>query len=202
MKEGGKRKKQPNLQEHAFAMKVAYGKPQRDAYIEVFGGDPKTPKEMNALDLRASRLAAREDVATLIADEQKLKGQRISAAEREMAERIRQNLGEAVLKAQGQGTTLKANVLKGTELYLKSTGQFAPEEHILKNGGMADGFTPRGVEGMSDADLRAIIERERRTVEARGDALAPREVAGGDALAPREVEGGDALARREEEAMP
>ena len=160
MKQEKQRKKQPNLQEHAFAMKVAFGTPQRDAYIEVFGGDPKTPKEINAIDARASRLAAREDIATLIMDEQKLKGQRISAAEREMAEKIRQSLGEAVMKAQKSGETLKVNVLKGTELFLKSTGQFAPEEHILKNGGMAEGaFTPRGVEGMSDEDLKAIIER-------------------------------------------
>ena len=160
------KRKQPSLQEHSFAMKVAYGTPQRDAYIEVFGGDPKTPKEINAIDARASRLVAREDIATLIADEQKLKGQRISAEEREMAEKMRQNLGAAVLAAQLIGETLKKNVLKGTELFLKSTGQFAPEEHILKNGGMAEGaFVPRGVEGMSDDDLKAIIEREKRTID-------------------------------------
>ena len=153
--------KQPNLQEYSFAMKVAYGAPQRDAYIEVFGGDPKTPKEINAIDARASRLVAREDIATLIMDEQKLKGQRISAEERKMAEEIRQNLGVSVLKAQKMGETLKATTLKGTELYLKSTGQFAPEEHILKNGGTVPGaFIPRGVEGMSEEDLKAIIGSE------------------------------------------
>ena len=158
--------KQPNLQEHSFAMKVAYGTPQRDAYIEVFGLNPKTPKEINAVDARASRLAAREDIATLIADEQKLKGQRITAEERRMAEEIRQNLGKTILVSQAVGDTLKTNVLRGTELFLKSTGQFAPEEHILKNGGMAEGaFMPRGVEGMSDEDLKKIIERERRTIE-------------------------------------
>ena len=177
MAEREKRKKQPNLQEHSFAMKVAYGKPQRDAYIEVFGGDPKTPKEINAVDARASRLVAREDIAALIADEQKLKGQRISAAERELAEKIRQNLGESVLKAQKVGETLKVNVLKGTELFLKSTGQFAPEEHILKNGG---GFTPRGVEGMSDEQLKAIIEREERTVDAESRVVSSEPAAGGE----------------------
>ena len=180
MAEREKRRKQPNLQEHSFAMKVAYGKPQRDAYIEVFGGDPKTPKEINAVDARASRLVAREDIAALIADEQKLKGQRISAAERELAEKIRQNLGESVLKAQKVGETLKVNVLKGTELFLKSTGQFAPEEHILKNGGMADGFTPRGVEGMSDEQLKAIIEREERTVDAESRVVSSEPAAAGE----------------------
>lgn len=155
------KRKQPSLQEHSFAMKVAYGTPQRDAYIEVFGGDPKTPKEINAIDARASRLAAREDIATLIADEQKLKGQRISAAERKMAEEIRQNLGASVLSAQTKGETLKANVLKGTELFLKSTGQFAPEEHILKNGGMAEGaLVPKGVETMDEGVLKEIIAKE------------------------------------------
>lgn len=169
-----KRKKQPSLQEHAFAMKVAFGTPQRDAYIEVFGGDPKTPKEINAIDARASRLAAREDIATLIIDEQKLKGQRISAEERDLAERIRRNLGNSVLAAQCLGDTLKNNVLKGAELFLKSTGQFAPEEHILKNGGMAEGeFVPRGVEQMSDDQLKEIIERERRTVEVKAVEVKP-----------------------------
>ena len=149
--------KQPNLQEYTFAMKVAFGTPQRDAYLEVFGGDPKTPREINAIDAKASRLAGRDDIATLIQDEQKLKGQRISAEERKMAEEIRQNLGASVLAAQKSGLTLKGNVIKGTELYLKSTGQFAPEEHILKNGGTVPGaFVPKGVEGMSEADLKRI----------------------------------------------
>jgi len=149
--------KHPNLQEHAFAMKVAYGTPQRDAYLEVFGGNPQTPKEINAVDAKASRLASREDVASLILDEQKLKGQRISAEERKMAEEIRQNLGASVLRAQKAGETLKAGTLKGTELFLKSTGQFAPEEHILKNGGTVPGaFVPRSVEGMSEEDLKKI----------------------------------------------
>ena len=158
--------KHPNLQEFTFAMKVAYGTPQRDAYIEVFGGDPKTPKEINAIDARASRLVSREDIATLITDEQKLKGQRISAEERRMAEEIRQNLGRSVLNAQLTGSTLKGNVLKGTELFLKSTGQFAPEEHILKNGGTVPGaFIPKGVEGMSDEDLNKIIEVEAKGIK-------------------------------------
>ena len=95
-------------------MKVAFGTPQRDAYLEVFGGEPKTPREINAIDAKASRLAGREDIATLIQDEQKLKGQRISAEERKMAEEIRQNLGASVLAAQKSGLTLKGNVIKGT----------------------------------------------------------------------------------------
>lgn len=147
-------------------MKVAYGMPQRDAYIEVFGGETRTPKQINALDARASRLASREDIATLITDEQKLKGQRISAEERKMAEEIRQSLGKSILTAQMAGQTLKPNVLKGTELFLKSTGQFAPEEHILKNGGSVPGaFVPKGVEGMSEEDLQKIIDVESHTVE-------------------------------------
>ena len=74
-----------------------------------------------------------------------------------MAEEIRQNLGASVLLAQKSGDTLKATTLKGTELYLKSTGQFAPEEHILKNGGVVPGaFIPKGVEGMSEDDLKKI----------------------------------------------
>lgn len=152
--------KQPNLLEYQFAMKIANGSAQRDAYLETFGEtiEGKTPREINAIDARASRLASREDIASLILDEQKLKGQRISAEERAMAEKIRQNLGMSVMIAQAAGETLKGNVLKGTELYLKSTGQFAPEEHILKNGGTVPGaFVPKGVEGMSEEDLKKII---------------------------------------------
>ncbi len=186
--------KQPNLQEYAFAMKVAYGTPQRDAYIEVFGGNPKTPREINAIDARASRLAARAAVAALIADERKLKGQRISAEERRLAEAIRRNIGKSVLVAQANGETLKLATLKGAELYLKSTGQFAPEEHILKNGGMAPGaFVPKGVEGMSRDDLLQIIEAEAKdAAPARGardreDGIGPNR---GEARAPTgEVEG-------------
>lgn len=165
-KQRKQRRKQPNLQEYTFAMKVAYGTPQRDAYLEVFTIDPQgkpldvntmTPKEINALDARASRLVAREDIATLITDEQKLKGQRISASERKMAEEIRQNLGASVLAAQSKGMTLNPATLKGAELFLKSTGQFAPEEHILKNGGTVPGaFIPKGLEGMNEADLKKI----------------------------------------------
>ena len=151
--------KQANLMEHAFAMKVAYGMPQRDAYVEAFGLQmPKDPRETGMIDNRASRLAGREDIAALILDEQKLKGQRISAAERRMAESIRQRLGQDVMNAQESGNGLKATVLKGAELFLKSTGQYAPEEHILKNGGIAEGatFVPTGVAAMSEEDLRKI----------------------------------------------
>ena len=41
----------------------------------------------------------------------------------------------------------------------------APEETILKDGGKADSYTPRGVEGMSDADLQAIIDQEKNTID-------------------------------------
>ena len=143
-------KKQTNLLEYQFAIKVAHGSTQRDAYAETFGVVANTPREIKNLDMRAVRLAGREDIASLIADEQKLKGQRISASERKMAEEIRENLGRSVLAAQLCGETLKGNVVKAAELYLKSTGQFAPEEHILKYGGSVPGaFVPRGVEGMS-----------------------------------------------------
>ena len=47
----------------------------------------------------------------------------------------------------------------------KLKGLNAPEETILKDGGTAENFTPRGIEGMSDADLRAIIEQEERTID-------------------------------------
>ena len=166
-----KRQKQTNLLEYQFAIKVAYGSTQRDAYAEVFGIAAKTPAEISRIDKRASKLAGREDIATLIADEQKIKGQRISAEERKMAEAIRENLGKSVLAAQLSGKTLDRDVIKATELYLKSTGQFAPEEHILKNGGSVPGaFVPRGVEGMSEDDLKGIIEAEGRSVSPLGDA--------------------------------
>ena len=36
---------------------------------------------------------------------------------------------------------------------------------LKKNGGLAENYTPRGVEGMSDADLKAIIDQEERTID-------------------------------------
>lgn len=160
-----KRRKQTGLWEREFAVKVAYGVTQRKAYADVFGVVAKTPREIALLDTRASKLAGREDIASLIEDERNTREQQIKAKERNTAEKVRENLGTAVVAAQQSGDALKRNVIKATELYLKVTGQFAPQEHILKNGGSVPGaFVPPGPKGMSEDDLKGIIEAEGHSV--------------------------------------
>ena len=44
------------------------------------------------------------------------------------------------------------------EVLAKLKGLNAPDETVLKDGGRAEDFTPRGVEAMSDADLKRIVE--------------------------------------------
>ena len=73
------------------------------------------------------------------------------------------------MEADKAGLLLSKGALKGIEVLAKMKGLNAPEETVLKNGGMAENFTPRGVEGMSEADLKAIIDREERTIDVEGN---------------------------------
>ena len=70
-----------------------------------------------------------------------------------------------MLEADKAGKLLSNGALKGIEVLAKLKGLNAPDTTVLKDGGKADNYTPRGVEGMSDADLQAIIEREKRTID-------------------------------------
>lgn len=161
-----KRKKQGlTLMEELFCQLVAVGKSAREAYSEAFSIAITDERRKHSIDNKASRLQKRANIISRIAEaagENKRKN-------REMWERRGEDLAdrlyERVMEADKAGLLLSKGALKGIEVLAKMKGLNAPEETILKNGGMADNFTPRGVEGMSDADLKAIIEQEENTID-------------------------------------
>ena len=169
-----KRKKQGlTLMEELFCQLVAVGKSAREAYSEAFSIAITDERRKHSIDNKASRLQKRADIISRIAEaagENKRKN-------REMWERRGEDLAdrlyERVMEADKAGLLLSKGALKGIEVLAKMKGLNAPEETVLKNGGMADNFTPRGVEGMSDADLKAIIEQEENTID-----VEPEEVKG------------------------
>lgn len=153
------------LMEERFCQLVAIGKSAREAYSEAFSLAITDERRKHAIDNRASRLQKRADIISRIAEaagEARRKNREMWEGRGEdLAERIYQN----VMDADRAGLLLSKGALKGIEVLAKLKGLNAPEETILKDGGKADSFTPRGVEGMSDADLKAIIEQEERTID-------------------------------------
>lgn len=160
------------LMEERFCQLVAIGKSARGAYSEAFSLAITDERRKHSIDNRASRLQKRADIISRIAEaagEARRKNREMWEGRGEdLAERIYQN----VMDADRAGLLLSKGALKGIEVLAKLKGLNAPEETILKDGGKADSFTPRGVEGMSDADLQAIIDQERtidvESEEARG----------------------------------
>lgn len=153
------------LMEERFCQLVAIGKSAREAYSEAFSLAITDERRKHAIDNRASRLQKRADIISRIAEaagEARRKNREMWEGRGEdLAERIYQN----VMDADRAGLLLSKGALKGIEVLAKLKGLNAPEETVLKDGGKADSFTPRGVEGMSDADLKAIIEQEERTID-------------------------------------
>lgn len=160
------------LMEERFCQLVAIGKSAREAYSEAFSLAITDERRKHSIDNRASRLQKRADIISRIAEaagEARRKNREMWEGRGEdLAERIYQN----VMDADRAGLLLSKGALKGIEVLAKLKGLNAPEETILKDGGKAECFTPRGVEGMSDADLQAIIDQERtidvESEEARG----------------------------------
>lgn len=160
------------LMEERFCQLVAIGKSAREAYSEAFSLAITDERRKHSIDNRASRLQKRADIISRIAEaagEARRKNREMWEGRGEdLAERIYQN----VMDADRAGLLLSKGALKGIEVLAKLKGLNAPEETILKDGGKAESFTPRGVEGMSDADLKAIIDQERtidvESEEARG----------------------------------
>lgn len=160
-----------SLFEDRFCQLVALGKSAREAYSEAFSVAITDEKRKHSIDNRASRLQKRTDIISRIAE---LAGE-AKRKNREMWERrgeeIANGIYAAIYKAldcttkEGKPCILERNTLKGIEVLAKLKGLNAPEETVLKDGGKADSYTPRGIEGMSDADLRAIIEQEERTID-------------------------------------
>ena len=160
-----KRKKQGlTLMEELFCQLVAVGKSAREAYSEAFSIAITDERRKHSIDNRASRLQKREDIISRIAE---AAGEN-KRTNREMWERRGEDLAdrlyERVMEADKAGLLLSKGALKGIEVLAKMKGLNAPEETILTPG-QSENFTPRGVEGMSDADLKAIIEQEENTID-------------------------------------
>ena len=154
------------LMEERFCQLSALGSTAREAYSEAFSlAITSDKRRVHTIDNRASRLTKRADIISRIAE---LAGE-AKRKNREMWERRGEDLAdklyERVMEADQAGLLLSKGALKGIEVLAKLKGLNAPEETILKDGGKADSYTPRGVEGMSDADLQAIIDQDAQTID-------------------------------------
>ena len=153
------------LMEERFCQLVALGNTAREAYSEAFSVAITDKRREHSVDNRASRLTKRADIISRIAE---LAGE-AKRKNREMWERrgedMADRLHQRIIEADNEGMLLSRDVLKGIEVLAKLKGLNAPEETILKDGGKADSYTPRGVEGMSDADLQAIIDQDAQTID-------------------------------------
>ena len=154
------------LMEERFCQLSALGSTAREAYSEAFSlAITSDKRRVHTIDNRASRLMKRADIISRIA---KLAGE-AKRKNREMWERRGEDLAdklyERVIEADKVGLLLSKGALKGIEVLAKLKGLNAPEETVLKDGGKADNFVPRGVEGMSAEDLQAIIDQEKNTID-------------------------------------
>ena len=152
--------------EERFCQLSALGSTAREAYSEAFSlAITSDKRRVHTIDNRASRLTKRADIISRIAE---LAGE-AKRKNREMWERRGEDLAdklyERVMEADQAGLLLSKGALKGIEVLAKLKGLNAPEETILKDGGKSDSYTPRGVEGMSDADLQAIIDQDKNTID-------------------------------------
>jgi len=158
------------LMEDSFCQLVALGKSGVEAYSEAFSkplipGDDKTKRKLTK---KASYLANRPDIAARIIEakgEQKrrdrelwqIKGDKIANALYDAIERsMTSDIIDPKTK-EAKPAILDKDTLKGIEVLAKMKGLNAPEENVIKNGGMADDATPRGLAAVSDEDLDAII---------------------------------------------
>lgn len=154
------------LMEERFCQLSALGSTAREAYSEAFSlAITSDKRRVHTIDNRASRLTKRADIISRIAE---LAGE-AKRKNREMWERRGEDLAdklyERVMEADKVGLLLSKGALKGIEVLAKLKGLNAPEETVLKDGGKADNFVPRGVEAMSAEDLQAIIDQEKNTID-------------------------------------
>ena len=156
------------LQEEAFCQLVAMGKSGVDAYEEAFGKPAVDERHKRLYTKRASNLARRIDVAARIIEakgEQKRrdremwqrKGDKIANALYDAVERSMSKTLVDQKTGQTKPAILDKDTLHGIEILAKMKGLNAPEENVIKNGGVSDDYTPRGLEAVSDKDLDAII---------------------------------------------
>lgn len=175
-----KRKKKLGLtfMEESFCQLAAVGKSAREAYAEAFSIAITDEKRKHLIDNRASRLMKRTDIVSRIAEaagEARRKNREMwEGRGEEIAEGIYNAISQAIgsVTKDGKPCILDRDTLKGVEVLAKLKGLNAPDQTILTPG-KPEEFTPRGVEGMSEADLKAIIEQEENTID-----VEPEEVKG------------------------
>ena len=158
------------LFEENFCRLVAIGgKTDAECASEAFGIALVSDRARKKAENKAGHLKRRPDIAARIAEakgEEKRRNRELWAARGEdLADRIFRR----VMEADMSGGLLTRDALKGVEVLAKLKGLNAPDETVLKDGGRAEDFTPRGLEQVSDADLEALIRQgdaiEAETVE-------------------------------------
>lgn len=160
------------LMEESFCQLVALGKTGVEAYSEAFSkplipGDDKTKRKLTK---KASYLAKRPDVAARIVEAKGEQKRRDRELWEQRGNRIADALYGAIEKAMtseikdpkthdSKPAILDKDTLKGIEVLAKMKGLNAPEENVIRNGGMAEDAVPRGLAAVSDEDLDKIIEQ-------------------------------------------
>lgn len=148
------------LMEEAFCQLVAQGQTAVAAYSEAFGKPALDERAKRLYTKRASNLANRVDIAARIIDAKGEQKRRSREKWEARGEELAEKLYTRIVQADKAGDLLTRETLKGVEVLAKMKGLNAPEEQVLKNGGMAEGaYAPRGLEAVSDADLDALIAK-------------------------------------------
>jgi len=157
------------LMEEAFCQLIVLGKAGADAYSEAFSKTGDDPRRRRAAVKAASHLQTRADILERI-DEIRVETRRRNQAKWEQrGEELAERIFVAVMNEDrcGKGM-LSVGALKGVEVLARLKGLNAPDTTVLKDGGRADDFVPRGVEAMSADDLRSIVEGAKTGPGARG----------------------------------
>ena len=146
--------------EERFCQLVALGKTAREAYSEAFSVAITDAKRTHMVDNRASRLQKRVDIQLRIteaAGEQKRRDRKMWE---ERGDDLANRIFARVIQADEHGELLSKEALKGVEVLAKLKGLNAPDQTVLKDGGKADDYVPRGIEAMSSEDLKRLADDE------------------------------------------
>ena len=146
------------LMEESFCQLVALGKTGVEAWAEAFGRPLVNDRDRRKATKAASYLQKRPDILARIAEAAGEQKRRDRAKWEGRGEDLAERIYRRVLEADHAGDLLTRDALKGVEALAKLKGLNAPDETVLKDGGRAEDFTPRGVEAMSDEDLKRIVE--------------------------------------------
>lgn len=155
------------LMEEQFCQLIALGKTATDAYCDAFGRAPTDERGRKKVTVSASKLSKRPDIASRIVEAKGEQKRRDREKWQQQGDEIANHLFSAISQTfdwsdeDGKPMILNKDVLKGIEVLAKMKGLNAPEEQVLKNGGMAeDANIPKGVQVMDEKDLMNIIEVE------------------------------------------